>query len=72
MKVVTIPYDQISPMWQGHVDEGYEWGCECGESYTTQIGAEHCRKCRQYLDHIPSKVFHTPKPAGAEEQSNDV
>ena len=57
MRVVEVKYGEITPIWQKCFDDGYPYTCECGEDYSTQIGAEHCKKCRVYLDHIPSKVW---------------
>lgn len=62
LQVITIPFEQLSEMYQESVKEGYEWGCECGEGHTTRESAEHCKKCRDYLTMPPKAVFHTPKP----------
>lgn len=61
MEVITIPYEDLDPMFQKSADRGYSWGCQCGERYTNQVAAEGCRKCRTYLEGTPTPVYFTPR-----------
>jgi hypothetical protein len=55
---------EVDKIFHSAILEGYSWGCMCGESYTTQEGAENCRKCRKYLDFTPTEVYFTPIDLG--------
>jgi hypothetical protein len=59
MKVKTLDYQDLAPIWQDLVNQGYEWGCQCGESYRTREGAERCKKCQS-----GDTVYYTPQPRG--------
>lgn len=64
MTVITVPMRDVPKEYHSSILEGYNWGCECGESYTTQAHAESCRKCRTYLTEAPTKVYFTPIDLG--------
>ena len=59
MIVKILEYNKLDGMFQKSVDAGYEWGCECGESFRTRDDAESCRKCRAYLLEPPTTVYYT-------------
>lgn len=58
MEVIEIKVtEDYNPFYQRMLARGAIWGCECGESFYNRAAAEHCRKCRQYLDKAPTKLY---------------
>ena len=59
MKVIEIPYEKLAHCYKMAVKDGYNWGCQCGESYQTKDGAKNCKRCRTYLEFPPTQIYHT-------------
>lgn len=62
MRIINVPFERLNPVYQASVLRGYEWGCECGEGYATQLSAELCPKCRKYLADRPAEIYYTKMP----------
>lgn len=59
LDVFILDYEDLAPTYKVHVDQGYHWGCQCGESYRNQDEATNCKKCRIYLKAPPTEVYYT-------------
>ena len=60
MKVIEVPYENLADYHQDAVDDGYNWGCTCGESYKSKEAAENCKNCKKYVIDTPTEVYYTP------------
>lgn len=60
-QVVLISLQELPHLYHLHVLDGYQWGCQCGESFMSQEAAENCRHCQRY-GIANQRVFFTPKP----------
>ena len=61
-EIVVVAMDKLMLHARQAVFEGFNWGCQCGESFKTAEGAESCRKCRRYIadEDRTFQVFYTP------------
>ena len=59
MKTLCVPFAELSESHQQECLRGYLWGCACGESHSTAISAQRCKKCRTYLEHSPTHIYFT-------------
>lgn len=63
-EILRIPLHNLQPWAVNSVLDGYQWGCQCGESYKTSEAAEDCKKCRRYIkkEDRSYRIYFTPLP----------